>query len=66
MTYGAEAWTTTKHLEQKLMTAQRAMERRMMNITRRDKIRNSEIRKQTKVKNLCRTSKKPSSDGQVN
>ena len=30
---GEETWTTTKHLEQKLMTAQRAMERRMLNIT---------------------------------
>ena len=52
MTYGAETWTTTKHLKQKLMTAQRAMERRMLNITIRDKIRNSEIRKQTKVKDV--------------
>ena len=46
MSYGAETWTTTKHLEQKLITAQRAMERRMLNITismMRDKIRNSEI-----------------------
>ena len=50
--YGAETWTTTKHLEQKLMTAQRAMERRMLNITIRDKSRNSEIRKQTKVKDV--------------
>ena len=53
MTYGAEAWTTIKHLEQKLMTVLRAMERGMMNITRRDKNRNSEIKKQTKVKKLC-------------
>ena len=52
MTYGAETWTTTKQLEQKLMTAQRAMERRMLNITIRDKIRNSEIRKQTQVKDV--------------
>ena len=48
--YGAETRATTKHLEQKLMTEQRAMERRMLNITMRDKIRNSEIGKQTKVK----------------
>ena len=52
MTYGAETWTTTKHLEQKLMIAQRAMERRRLNITIRDKIRNSEIKKQTKVKDV--------------
>ena len=44
MTYGCETWTTTKYLEQKLMTAQHAMERRMLNITLRDKVRNSEIR----------------------
>ena len=52
MTYGAEKWTTTKQLEQKLITAQRAMERRMLNVTIRDKIRNSEIRKQTQVKDI--------------
>ena len=52
MTYGAETWTTTKQLEQKLKTTQRAMERRMLNITIRDKIRNSEIRKQTQVKDV--------------
>ena len=52
MTYGAETLTTSKHLEQKLMTAQRAMERRMLNVTIRDKIRNSEIRKQTKAKDV--------------
>ena len=37
MTYGCETWTTTKYLEQKLRTAQHAMERRMLNITLRDK-----------------------------
>ena len=52
MTYGAEIWTTTKQLEQKLQVAQRAMERRMLNITIRDKVRNSEIRKQTQVKDI--------------
>ena len=57
MCFGAKTWTTTKHLKQKLMTAQRAMERRMLNITIRDKIRNSEIRKQTKV-NLKTAEKK--------
>lgn len=49
MTYGAETWTTTKYLEQKLRTAQRAMERKMLHITLRDKIKNSEIRDKTKV-----------------
>ena len=41
MTYRAKTWTTTKQLEQKLITAQRAMERRMLNITIRDKIRHA-------------------------
>ena len=58
MSYGAETWTTTKHLEQKLSTAQRAMERRMLNITLRDKIRNSDIRKQTKVYDIIEKIKK--------
>ena len=48
----AETWTTTKQLEQKLITAQRAMERRMLNITIRDKVRNSDIRKQTQIKDI--------------
>ena len=52
MTYGCETWTTTKYPEQKLMTAQHAMERRMLNITLRDKVRNSEIRNKTKVKDI--------------
>ena len=50
--YGAETWTTTKQLQQKLTTAQRAMERRMLNITIREKIRNTEIMKQTQVKHI--------------
>ena len=41
MTYGAETWTLTKHLERKLAVAQRSMERSLLNITRRDKIRNN-------------------------
>ena len=52
MTYGCEIWTTTKYLEQKLRTAQHAMERRMPNITLRDKVRNSEIRNKTEVKDI--------------
>ena len=40
MTYGAETWTLTKHLERKLAVAQRSMQRSLLNITRRDKIRN--------------------------
>ena len=52
MTYRCETWTTTKYLEQKLRTAQHAMERSMLNITLRDKVRNSEIRNKTKVKDI--------------
>ena len=52
MSYGAETWTTTKQLEQKLRTTQRAMERRMLKITLKDRIRNSDIRKQTQVKDI--------------
>ena len=49
MTYGAETWTLTKHLERKLAVAQRSMERSLLNITRRDKIRNGIIRSKTGV-----------------
>jgi hypothetical protein len=52
MTYGAEAWSTTKETEQMLITTQRAMERQMLHISLRDKIRHSEIRKKTKVKDI--------------
>lgn len=52
MTYGAETWTTTKYLENKLQTAQRAMERKMLQISIRDKVRCSEIRKKTGVKDI--------------
>lgn len=52
MTYGAETWTTTKKLETKLKTAQRAMERSMLHISLRDKIRCTEIRKRTGVKDI--------------
>ena len=52
MTYGCETWTTTKFLEQKLTTAQRAMERQMLGVTIRDKIRNTVIRKVTQVKDI--------------
>ena len=52
ITYGAETWTTTKYLEQKLKIAQRAMERKMLHITLRDKIKNNVIRQQTQVKDI--------------
>ena len=52
MTYGAETWSTTKYLEQKLVTSQRAMERKMLHITLRNKIPNKVIRQKTKVKDI--------------
>lgn len=52
MTYGAETWATTKEIEQKLRTTQRAMERRMLNLTLRDRVRHSDIRQKTKVKDV--------------
>ena len=54
MSHGAETWTTTKQLEQKLRIAQRAMERRMLNITLKNRIRNSDIRKKTQVKDIIK------------
>ena len=52
MTYGAEVWSTTKEIEQKLITTQRAMERRMLNISLHDKVRHAIIRNQTRVKDI--------------
>ena len=52
MNYGAETWTTTKALENKLRTTQRAMERRMLQISIRDKVRCTEIREKTGVKDI--------------
>ena len=33
MTYGSETWSTTKYLESKLQSAQRAMERQMLKLS---------------------------------
>ena len=52
MTYGAETWSITKELEQKLLATQRAMERRMLNISIRDRISCKDIRKMTGVKDI--------------
>ena len=45
MTYGAETWTLTKHLERKLAVAQRSMERSLLNIhkERQDQERDNKI-----------------------
>ena len=52
MTYGAETWSTTKEIEQKLIVTQRAMERKMLNISLRDRCKNSDIRNKTQVKDI--------------
>jgi len=52
MTYGSETWSTTKHLERKLHSAQRAMERQMLQISLRDKVRCTDIRHQTGVTDI--------------
>jgi hypothetical protein len=52
MTYGSETWSTTKYLESKLQSAQRAMERQMLHISLRDKVRCSVIRQKTGVKDV--------------
>jgi len=51
-TYGAESWTLTRLLREKLAVAQRTMERSMLGVTRMDKIKNENIREKTKIKNI--------------
>ena len=52
MTYGCETWNITTFLEQKLVTAQHAMDRKILHITLHDKVKNSIIRSKTKVKDI--------------
>ena len=49
MTYGAETWTLTKQLQNKLAAAQTKMERSMLNITYKDRKTNIWIMERTKV-----------------
>ena len=49
MTYGAQTWTITPAVIEKLQVAQRAMERALLGITLRDRRRNSWIRDKTKM-----------------
>lgn len=49
ITYGAQTWTLTKTMVNKLRTTQRAMERVMIGVTLRDRKRNEWIRQRTKV-----------------
>ena len=50
--YGAETWSTTKEMEHKLRTTQRAMEGRMLNLTLLDKVKHTDKRQKTKVKDI--------------
>ena len=52
MTYGCETWNLTTFLEQKLLTAQHAMERRMLHITLLDLVKKSVIRSKNKVEDI--------------
>ena len=52
MLYACETWATTKREEQRLTTAQRAMERAMLGLSLRDHIRNEEVRERTGVKDV--------------
>ena len=58
MLYGSETWATTKREEQRLVTAQRAMERSMLGISLREHIRSEAIRERTGVRDVIRDSLK--------
>src|SRR5271154_6619906 len=47
MTYGCQAWTVTKRMQDRLKTTQRSMESAMIGITRRDHRTNEWVRQQT-------------------
>ncbi|KAI8420615.1 hypothetical protein MSG28_007859 [Choristoneura fumiferana] len=53
MTYGAETWSLTVGLLERLKVTQRAMERAMLGVSLRDRIRNTEIRRRTKVTDIA-------------
>ena len=50
LTYASETWSTTQNAENKIRTAQRAMERRITKISKRQHVRSSVIREKTCVK----------------
>ena len=50
LTYASETWNSTIKVENKIRTAQRAMERRITNISKRDHIRSEVIREKSGVK----------------
>ena len=45
VTYGAQTWTLSKNLENKIRITQNAMERSMLNFKKKDRIRISKIKK---------------------
>ncbi|CAG9135822.1 unnamed protein product [Plutella xylostella] len=53
MTYGAETWSLTLGLLNRLGVTQRAMKRAMLGVSLRDRIRNEEIRKGTKITDIA-------------
>ena len=58
LAYGSEAWSFTKVLEQKLLSAQRGIERIMLGIAWIDRKRASWIREQTKIEDILATLKR--------
>uniref|UniRef100_A0A8C9S512 ribonuclease H n=1 Tax=Scleropages formosus TaxID=113540 RepID=A0A8C9S512_SCLFO len=52
MLYGSETWATTKREEQRLVSAQRAMERSMLGISLREHIRSETIREKSGVRDV--------------
>ena len=58
MTYGAETWTLTKQVQNKLAAAQIKMERSMLNITYKDRRANMWVRERTKVIDIMYTVRK--------
>ncbi len=58
MLYASETWATTKREEQRLITAQRAMERCMLGVSLRDHIRCEEIRRRSGIKDVIAEQKK--------
>lgn len=48
LTYGAQSWTLTEELKQKLRTAQNDMERKILNIRRSQRVSIRKIKKLTK------------------
>ena len=52
LSYGAQTWSLTKEIVNKISICQRAMERKMLGIKLQDKIPNKEIREKTKLNDI--------------